>query len=258
MSKVNHFIILAFVLLINACNTTSTKEESLENNETSSPTSAGQQTSSNTKQQTQTEQNEVNSQKKKIDENKTDDEILADALNELEKKEVLSTPPPQTQSLPEATSAQQDSTAEKKPVLAPAGSSTTGEQTQHLDQQLDDHFAEFDKLLLSEKERLSQEQDKQGAGGGFSSDDFGDVEGIDNVLLDEQFPVEADENSGQVSTFPDDNTRASIPPDLVNSKGDDIIARQLREAALKEKDPELKEKLWAEYRKYKKGIGRGR
>ena len=34
---------------------------------------------------------------------------------------------------------------------------------------------------------------------------------------------------------------------------DDIVARQLREAAEKENDPELKKKLWEEYRKYKKG-----
>lgn len=32
---------------------------------------------------------------------------------------------------------------------------------------------------------------------------------------------------------------------------DDVVARQLREAAEKESDPVLKEKLWAEYRKYK-------
>jgi hypothetical protein len=34
---------------------------------------------------------------------------------------------------------------------------------------------------------------------------------------------------------------------------DDIVARQLREAAEKETDPELKEKLWQEYEAYKKG-----
>ncbi len=32
---------------------------------------------------------------------------------------------------------------------------------------------------------------------------------------------------------------------------DDVVARQLREAAEKEQDPLMKEKLWAEYRKYK-------
>ena len=34
---------------------------------------------------------------------------------------------------------------------------------------------------------------------------------------------------------------------------DDVVARQIREAAESETDPELKEKLWAEYRKYKAG-----
>ena len=37
------------------------------------------------------------------------------------------------------------------------------------------------------------------------------------------------------------------------AKDDDIVARQLREAAEKEKDPELRKRLWEEYRKYKEG-----
>lgn len=42
-----------------------------------------------------------------------------------------------------------------------------------------------------------------------------------------------------------------IPEDVSDGTGDDIIARQIREAAIKERDPKLQEKLWAEYRKYK-------
>ena len=42
--------------------------------------------------------------------------------------------------------------------------------------------------------------------------------------------------------------------DNINTQDDDIVARQLREAAEKETDPELKEKLWKEYRDYKKSI----
>jgi hypothetical protein len=30
-----------------------------------------------------------------------------------------------------------------------------------------------------------------------------------------------------------------------------VVARQLREAAMREADPEVREKLWNEYRKYK-------
>ena len=45
-----------------------------------------------------------------------------------------------------------------------------------------------------------------------------------------------------------------IPGDVGNGQDDDIIAKQLREAAMKEKDPELRAKLWEEYRKYKKDM----
>ena len=38
------------------------------------------------------------------------------------------------------------------------------------------------------------------------------------------------------------------------AQDDDIVARQLREAAEKETDPALKEKLWKEYYDYKKGL----
>jgi len=42
-------------------------------------------------------------------------------------------------------------------------------------------------------------------------------------------------------------------PGHPGDQDDDIVARQLREAAEKETDPKLKEKLWKEYEKYKKG-----
>ena len=44
------------------------------------------------------------------------------------------------------------------------------------------------------------------------------------------------------------NTQVS---DIPSGNDDDVIARQLREAAEAETDPEVKEKLWEEYRKYK-------
>lgn len=43
------------------------------------------------------------------------------------------------------------------------------------------------------------------------------------------------------------------PDDIPDGQDDDIVARQLRELAEKETDPELKERLWDEYRKYKAG-----
>ncbi len=50
------------------------------------------------------------------------------------------------------------------------------------------------------------------------------------------------------------DARASAATDTDSlSADDDIVARQLREAAEKETDPELKKRLWEEYRKYKEG-----
>ena len=44
--------------------------------------------------------------------------------------------------------------------------------------------------------------------------------------------------------------RERTPEDIPITVDEDIIARQLREAALAEDDPALRERLWEEYRKY--------
>lgn len=46
------------------------------------------------------------------------------------------------------------------------------------------------------------------------------------------------------------------PPgvDLPDASGDDVVARQLREAAERERDPALRARLWEEYRRYRSGI----
>jgi len=50
----------------------------------------------------------------------------------------------------------------------------------------------------------------------------------------------------------DDSTRPTGRGPDSTSQDDDIVARQLKEAAEKETDPVLKEKLWKEYEEYKK------
>ena len=42
-----------------------------------------------------------------------------------------------------------------------------------------------------------------------------------------------------------------IPEDIDDGQGDDIVLRQIRDAASKEQDPVLREKLWDEYRRIK-------
>jgi hypothetical protein len=54
------------------------------------------------------------------------------------------------------------------------------------------------------------------------------------------------------STSPVEEGSATAPKATIPDGDDnDVIARQLREAAEAETDPKVKEKLWAEYRKYK-------
>ena len=42
-----------------------------------------------------------------------------------------------------------------------------------------------------------------------------------------------------------------IPEDIDDGQGDDIVERQIRDAAMKETDPVLRERLWDEYRRIK-------
>jgi hypothetical protein len=66
-------------------------------------------------------------------------------------------------------------------------------------------------------------------------------------------PVTAPVEGGPAGPGSDD---AAVPADVGDGKDDDVVARQLREAAMKEKDPAIREKLWEEYREYKKGTGK--
>ena len=67
--------------------------------------------------------------------------------------------------------------------------------------------------------------------------------------------VERGSGGFQVNAQPIPVRRAGtpIPDDIPDARDDDIIARQLREAAMQEEDPVLKEKLWDEYKRYKRG-----
>ena len=52
-------------------------------------------------------------------------------------------------------------------------------------------------------------------------------------------------------TTPPKQTARNTGNDIPDARDDDVIARQLREAAIAETDPELKEALWDELRRYK-------
>ena len=53
-----------------------------------------------------------------------------------------------------------------------------------------------------------------------------------------------------VAGMSEDEIKSRTPADIPDLVSEDIVAKQLREAALAEEDPELRERLWEEYRRY--------
>ena len=66
--------------------------------------------------------------------------------------------------------------------------------------------------------------------------------------VDGEFNTGGADQSGDVTLM----IAAQIPTDIGDGANDDVVARQIREAAMNESDPVLREKLWEEYRRYKK------
>lgn len=90
-----------------------------------------------------------------------------------------------------------------------------------------------------------------GAGGAESSQTGKDTGGSASGMGES---VASGKGSGQDAGSEQSPAEGSQPVTREFETGyDDIVARQLREAAEKETDPELKKKLWEEYRKYKEG-----
>ncbi len=140
-----------------------------------------------------------------------------------------------------------------------AAEQTGSERTAVLDDELRTGMGEFDEMLLVEQERIKaaapHTSDSGGQGGG--AEGGGAAGGMGQQGAD-SMDGSADGGSGQQqgagSGSGQRTTPAGTPRHIPDGSDDDVVARQLREAAEKETDPELKKKLWEEYRKYKEGV----
>jgi len=173
------------------------------------------------------------------------------------------------------------------PVSEPAETHTQAEKTASMDKQLFAALADFDELLLKEEEKVSARVPSQreagsasqngtsgGASGetGESGQGSGDQDGSGTTSADAGESSSSSAQSGQTAqggttsgahsnvgagNADIDHSAYGAPGGkLPPPQDDDIVARQLREAAEKETDPELKKKLWEEYWKYK-GVKKG-
>ena len=145
-----------------------------------------------------------------------------------------------------------------------SGPLTGAEQVAILDEQLNRGTGDFDELILRERDIIRRTTGnapgngaEQGpaAGGGYGG---GGYSGGDYTI-----PPMAGTGGGQGGPGPmprsgnydgDIPAQTAVyppPADVPNGNDDDVVARQLREAAMREPDPKLREKLWDEYRRYK-------
>lgn len=145
------------------------------------------------------------------------------------------------------------------------GESTEAERTKRMIEQLNGSLGEFDERLLTEQERVKSRAPRTDSAGGGSSGSAGEenetAEGEKGEK--EQAGKETGKERGKsrqtssretgTPTQSPSRKKSTAPKDIPDGRNDDVVARQLREAAEKESDPELKKKLWDEYRRYKSG-----
>ncbi|MGB2688895.1 MAG: hypothetical protein WBC36_07910 [Desulfobacterales bacterium] len=156
-----------------------------------------------------------------------------------------------------------------------------------LDRQLDSSLADFDEVLLKELDLIQAKsseklqdlaQEAEAAAQrlrdkGIEIDTDSKAENADSRQDSSEEPKETEKEKNALEAEKESNSKEAgddtamttkdksregaegsqrHPKNRYDSKDDDIVARQLREAAEKESDPELKEKLWKEYEQYKK------
>jgi uncharacterized membrane protein YgcG len=151
----------------------------------------------------------------------------------------------------------------------PSQTTTKSDETSKLDSSLNSALGQFDEMLLRENEQIAsrksaeaQEDSQsngdgsdngQGSGASGSSGSEGKSGSNGTKTQPPQQTSQGGTDSGGAGMGNQDSKTTPRKDQQGMHEDDDIVARQLREAAEKETDPEIKEKLWEEYRKYKKG-----
>ena len=141
----------------------------------------------------------------------------------------------------------------------PIYAETEEEKIRRLEKELEQALAQFDNCIVEESKSL-EESGGGGAAASASTTASGENESENlkessstpstSIMSDGDINLE-ESNSRQLSS-----SNGSIPKDVALINDDDIVATQLRELAMSEEDPNLRDQLWDKYREYK-GIKKG-
>jgi hypothetical protein len=136
----------------------------------------------------------------------------------------------------------------------PQGALTPGEQIAILDAELARGAGEFDEIIMQTETQQREAAREQAPPPATGSAGYGS----ENADADSPYGGGVASAGGYggglggASGGPPQNTAKYPPPaGIPAGDNDDVVARQLREAAMREPDPAIREKLWDEYRKYK-------
>ena len=164
----------------------------------------------------------------------------------------------QTDALYESNQTTDITSVQSKPkasVAAPVMSDK--EKVFVFDEQLDNGTAEFDEMILAERKvirnsanvKLPEIESTNGTSNDYPGSAYDSGNGETSAV------AKASRSAPQVQNRKGEYSQTNVifppPVDIPKGNDDDVVARQLREAAIREIDPELRAKLWEEYRKYK-------
>jgi hypothetical protein len=140
---------------------------------------------------------------------------------------------------------------------ANAGPLTPAEEVTILNGQLEREMGEFDDMILDEQ---AAQRSAARARGPVSptapvSTGAGSEGEYDGSMADAGAYSTGGGQGGDArppggADMPRNTVKYPPPANIPSGDNDDVVARQLREAAMRESDPALREKLWDEYRKY--------
>jgi len=142
---------------------------------------------------------------------------------------------------------------------------TREEEKALLEQQMGKLISDFDGLLLQHQEKLKWEQGVSQSNGSRDSgafDNSGEKETAGADVPADGVVKKPGSKDGPVQRAAEPGSGPGVEKqgemqdfktgDVGDGSDDDVVARQLREAAETETDPLLKKQLWEEYKKYKK------
>jgi hypothetical protein len=142
------------------------------------------------------------------------------------------------------------SQSDAKPGRESGQAGDQGKEGGELDKELDDSIAIFEGTILDARNKVLGSTPPP-----TSAENVPGVAVMRGEELEPRKPglIEQERND-RIEKTETEGARTPVPEDIPSPQGDDIVAQQLREVAAAETDPDLRAKLWDEYKKYKAGL----